>query len=469
MKKKILFVVLPYLIKQDKLSLKSILSIPYGVLSIASFIKDHAEVGIFDCNLFNNFEDVFLETAGCFYPDIIAISMQFENSYQYLPAIIKVIKAFDKKIEIVIGGETCNYYAEQILERHPEIDAVCLGEGELPVFDYITSGVLRKGWITRKNNCADKYIADDLSDFIDIDYSLIDIEKYQDSMEESYSPYMFGKEGKKQFMIVSSRGCIYSCKFCRNSTNQNKKIRYASVDSIIAHVEKLILEYGMNVLTFWDDQLLYDSDRAIELFNRLAVYKLRIEMPSGLSPNYIDSELLKSMDRAGVDTLYLAIESGSKEVLKIMNKPVSLDYVKELMPEIRDYGFFVMAFIVIGMPRETDKHRIETLDFLDKIKPDLISVRIASPVPGSKLRQECIEKGYIKDSKLGDFLMVDAVINTPDYSAEHLQSLCMVLNWEYNFKRNKSRQAGHYFKYVLDKYPDEEVAKLYLEKFQSRG
>lgn len=475
MKKKILFVILPYILNEDKLGLKSFLSIPYGVLSIASFIKDYAEVRIFDCNTAIPWGHGLIKTLSDFKPDIVGVSMQFEISYKYLEEALHYIQFFNtdiechlKKTEIIIGGESVNYNAEEILKSHPEIDAVCIGEGELPVWDYITSGVFRQGWMTRNNSTVTKYNAEELDDFIDIDYSLIDIELYQKFMEESYSPHVTGKD-KRQFMIVSSRGCPFSCHFCRNSTNTDKSIRYASVNSIIAHVEQLIIKYEMNVLTFWDDQLIYNQRRAKELFKRLAVYNLRIEIPSGVSPSYLDKELLTLMRKAGVDTLYLALESGSHDVLKMMNKPVNLSQVRNLIPIIRELDFFVMVFLVIGMPGETDKHRQETIDYIREIQPDLVSVRICVPVPGSKLRQECLDKGYI-DNDFGKYLSVDAVINTPEYSAEYLNSECLRIMRLFNYTENYRIKIGdyktakHYAEYVLSKYKNESYAIEMLER-----
>ena len=39
-------------------------------------------------------------------------------------------------------------------------------------------------------------------------------------------------------------------------------------------------------------------------------------MPNGVTLSYIDEEMAKILKRAGVDTLFLAIESGSERVLK---------------------------------------------------------------------------------------------------------------------------------------------------------
>jgi anaerobic magnesium-protoporphyrin IX monomethyl ester cyclase len=472
--KRILFIILPYIINHTRYAQRSFLTTPYGVLSIATYIKDIADVEIFDCNLYDgniDINNILAVKISAFNPDIIGISMMFDNSYKYLKHITELCKLYSHA-KILLGGAATTFSYKEILEQNPDIDAVCYGEGELSVNDYILTGIFQKGWATKKNLLPQKYYADNLDLLIDIDYSFIDVDHYQRFIEEAYSPYSFGREGKRQFFIVTSRGCAFSCLFCMNSNNPDKFIRYASVNAIIDHVENLIAKYGMNVLTFYDDQILYDMDRAKELFRRLAIYNLRIEMPNGVSPAFIDEELAELMHKAGVDSLYLALESGSKDVLKMMHKPVNLNQVRELMPILRRYNFFIFIFIVIGIPGETDAHRQETMDFLYEIKPDIINPKVASPVYGSKLRDKCIEKGYIADTntKIGEYDMTEAVINCPPYSPEYLKKECLRMMYEINYIRNYRMEikdyavAKHYAEYVLSKYPNEKHAQVMLKR-----
>ena len=153
----------------------------------------------------------------------------------------------------------------------------------------------------------------DLDEVIDIDYSFIKPDEYP--MQESFSPFTLKKTFHKQFFVVTTRGCPFNCDFCCNSANPDKTMRYASVDKIIEHVGKLVDDYGMNILTFYDDQILFNKKRAKDLFRKLIPFNLRIECPNGLSVAFIDDELAGLMRKAGMDTVNLAIESGSPYVL----------------------------------------------------------------------------------------------------------------------------------------------------------
>ena len=438
---------------------------PYGPLSIASYVKDKADIKIFDCNIYDDFSIELNKTLKEFEPDLTGLSLMFDISYQYVTGIIDILSHYNTKI--IAGGTAATPNYKQILKENPEIEAVCYGEGELPIKEYIENGIFSTGWATRNNVPSSNNIFD-LDKSINIDYSMLDnLSLYQQNIEEAYSPYIKGKN-KRQFTIITSRGCPYSCTFCMNSLNPDKTVRYASVDSIINQVGRLTVKYGMNVLTFYDDQILHNKKRAMELFTRLKPYNLRIEMPNGVSISALNEPIIKTMKEAGVDSLYLALESGSKEMLKVMRKPVNLDKTKEIIKLIRKYDYFIFCFLVIGLPEETDRHRQETIDYIREIKPDLISPKPASPVYGSALRKQCIEKGYIKEVPFGKFEMTDSVIKTETNDPEDIMKQAIYMNYRTNFVENYRMSIGdcetarHYFRYVAKKYPDEIFAHYFL-------
>lgn len=468
----ILFIIPPYLRRQTGFLQRSFLTMPYGVLSMITHAKGLANASVFDCNLWTEYEDKLKDRLMSSRPETVGISLMFDISYKYLRPIIDSVKAANANARILVGGTAATPNHRQILEECPEVDAVCHGEGELPFADYALTGNLNHpSWATAGNANPRKTVLVSLDSCIDIDYSLLDLDAYQDGIEEAYSPFARGRQGKKQFFVITSRGCPYKCVFCMNSLNPDKSIRNASVDAVITHVEKLISAHGMNVLTFFDDQILFDKKRAKEMFCRLKKFKLRIEMPNGISPSHLDEELIRIMREAGVDTLYVALESGSQFILNQMKKPVNLEQMREVVRLLRKYKYFILVHLVIGMPEETDEHRLETVQYIREIKPDLISPKIASPVYGSQLREDCIKKGYIKNAavcRLGNFEITDNLINVPGRDNEGLAKQILYMHYRANFVENYRMSVGeyavarHYFMHVARKYPHEIFAHHFL-------
>lgn len=467
--------------------LRSFKAFPYGVLSIATYLKrqagDKVNIQVLDCNLSEgrHFISVIKKKLTEFKPDVVGLSMTFGNSYKYLKDISALIKKYNNDTVIVLGGSTATLSYIDIMNEQDDIDAICFHEGEIPfsrmvnsknMLDFLENDI---SWITKKSlsegRIPQKTSVENLDDVINIDYSFVDISRY--AMEEGFSPFTGKMKPRKQFFLVTSRGCPFSCVFCTHSSDKDKSMRYASVNEIIKHLRFLISKYDMNTLTIYDDQLLFNKERAKQLFRELAQFNLRIECPNGLSVTFMDEELIKLMRNAGMDTVCLAIESGSPYVLnKIIHKPLRLEMVKPVVQSLRKYGFWIQGFFVTGLPGEKDEHRDETVKFIKEVNLDWNSFSLAVPIWGTELFKICIENGYIKRNMKIDELggPNKFIINTPEYTPEHVTKKTYLMNLALNFVNNYRMKNGEYriaanaFRDVIKRYPNHAFAYYYLSK-----
>jgi len=481
MKPKVLLINLPYVVKNidsSRPKIRSFLASPYGLLSVATYNKDFADFKIIDCDAEDNYMAAIIRAVQEFKPDIVGLSMMFDNSYKHLKTILEMIKESYPHILTILGGAAASYSYEEILAEQPDLDAICYSEGEIPLRWILAnelSGVWdfsHSAWITRdklRNGVAPKisYIGN-LDAVIDIDYSFVS--QYDYNMQQAFSPFVDYTKEHKQYFLVTSRGCPFACAFCSNAKIHGKKMRFASVDRIISHVEYLVDELGMDVLTIYDDQLLIDKDRAKDLFRKLAPFKLRIEMPNGLSVRYIDDEMAELMRKAGADTAYLAIESGCEFVLKkLINKPLELSQVKPAVDALRKHGFFIHGFFVVGMPGETDAMRAETARFIKEIGLDWAGLQMAMPLRGSKLYDECAANGWIPKKEIGYAYGKEYIIHIPGIDPAEVERQTYEINLDVNFHNNYRMKIGDYetaakcFREVIRRYDGHEVAKHYLK------
>jgi anaerobic magnesium-protoporphyrin IX monomethyl ester cyclase len=489
--KKVLLIVLPYLQlsseskagywgdkyakkAEPSTKMKSWPAFPYGTLSVASYIKDVAHVKILDCNADDDYiVSLHWEMQG-FRPDIVGFNMTFDNSYSHLPRILDVVKSIDPEVITVIGGAATFPVYREIMEDNPDIQAICYGDGEIPMRRLVLddSPDLVPGWVTRKSLGygiePSKTFVPDLDDIIDIDYSLVDHTAY--SMREEFSPYSQERGDRKCFFMVTSKGCPYACVFCYRSQSKDRRMRYASVDKVIAHAKTLIDNYGMNVLTICDDQFLVNMKRAKEIFRRLADLNIKVECLQGVSVGFIDEEMADLMKAAGMSRIVLPIESGSPEILKKMvGKPVELDRAKEVVRILRDRGFWVTAVFVMGFPGETEAHRLETLNWIREAGLDWSTFSAAVPIKGTRLWDICIEHGYVdKDMKLGDMDYGNYSIVVPDQPPEYIAREIYKMNLITNFVENRALKIGDHatarrvFQQVLEMVPNHAFAHYYL-------
>ncbi|MFA5385818.1 MAG: radical SAM protein [Eubacteriales bacterium] len=493
MKKRVLLIVLPYLQNTDETKtgcwgekyerkpstkMRSYPALPYGTLSIATYCKDVADITLFDCNIHDDYVRQLSAILVNSNPDIVGITMTFDNSYTHLNKILILIHALFPKLIIVIGGAATIPVAKEILEEQPLIDAVCFYEGEIPLREILLSDFpyiylsQSPAWITRwsieEDRVPQKSVVENLDDIIALDYSFINPDDY--AMREEFSPYTDEIKDQKRFFMVMSKGCPYKCAFCYRSRHEDRKMRFTSVEKIVEHVEFLIKEYGMNVMTICDDQFLANRKWAKSVLRALARYNLRLELLQGVSVAFIDEEMAELMKAAGVSRVVLAIESGSQEILnKMVDKPVNLNHAKAAIQILRKYGFWVTSVFVMGFPGETDDHRAETLKWVQEADLDWSTFSAAVPIKGTRLYDICVEGGYIKDDiKLGDMDFSNYFIKTPGYTPEYVAREIYKMNLRVNFVENRAMRIGDYetaikvFKQVIQMYENHALAHYYL-------
>ncbi len=493
----ILFIALPQFIISEKdkncKSRRYSKVFPYGILSISTYLKKHTNkninIRIIDCNLqdYEESVEILKKTLLDFKPDVVGLSMIYDDSYKYLENISKIIKDNNNNTIVVLGGSSASFSYSEILNEQNYIDGICYTEGEIPVTNLINSENMLellendKSWITKKNlvnntKTVEKSLLANIDDAIDIDYSLIEVEKYK--MAQAFSPFNDNTKETTQFYLITSRGCPYKCVFCAtHSRLYDNKVRYANIDNIIKHVEYLVSNYGMNVLAIYDDQLLMNKERAKELFRKLAPFNLRLECPNGLSVAFIDDEMACLMKNAGLDVVILAIEHGSEYILrKIIHKPLNLKMVNPVIQSLRNNDIFIEAFFVIGLPGEEEEHRIETLKFIKDIGFDWCGFHLATPLRGSELYDICIKNGYInKNLKIGETKdqMNNYIINAPPHLIpEKITKETYIMNLDANFVNNYRMKIGDYeiaakcFKDVINRTTDHAFAYYYLARAQ---
>lgn len=488
--RKVLLVVLPYRLGDattdtSKKAIRSFLAFPYGVLTLASYIKRYADnladVEVLDLNLPATVaaDAVLAAKLAGMQPDIVGFSMSYDVSYPWLKSLAKVVKDHDCGAFVVAGGPAVTTAYAEMLAECAHLDAACYSEGEVGLknlieADDITIAAAQDPWVTKSKLLAKahtKPVYDDLDKIIDVDYSMVDIGAY--SMKEAFSPFTKFTESSKQFFIVTSRGCPFKCVFCAEPSFHGANMRYASVDRVVAHVARLKAQYGLSVLTIYDDQILMNRARAKELFAKLIPLNIRIELPNGVTLSYIDEELAATMKSAGVDTLFLAIEHGSKRVLKdIIKKPIAFNRIKPTIQLLQQAGIFVCGFFVIGLPGETRAERQETRDAIYDWGLDWSFFNYATPLRGSELFRMCKENKWIEDKYLpiGAIDMTEYVISAPGMDKAEIKQTVSDMNLDLNFVNNNNLRNGNLdtayraFKEVVERHPGQPFAQYFLGK-----
>jgi radical SAM superfamily enzyme YgiQ (UPF0313 family) len=173
----------------------------------------------------------------------------------------------------------------------------------------------------------------------------------------------------RQYIIMTTRGCPFSCSFCIESVYQDmfgKKgsLRRRSVDLVIEELVAAKRKYDVTSVMFYDDVFTTHPKWLREFAPR---YKAEVGLPFWCytyptTTRQEDIELLKD---AGCASMTMGIQSGSGEILtEKFNRPVDQERAIEASRIIANAGIVGFFDLITRVQFETERHLRETFDFL---------------------------------------------------------------------------------------------------------
>ncbi|WP_158089344.1 B12-binding domain-containing radical SAM protein [Magnetofaba australis] len=465
--------------------------LPLGFLSLSAYLKKSldVEIRLLDFNVevvkaqafpFETFHDYVADQLKDldFDPDIIGVSCLFSPSYQnFLDTGAAVRAVYPDKLIIGGGNVPTSAYQEVYSEaRGQAFDALCYGEGEVPLHDLVVAEDRKRylsnspNWITYKNATSplpftpSHNFIEDLDEIPFFDYDLCDIDAHNANLVISS---FASEKAKRSFHVMTSRGCPFKCTFCASHAVHGRDMRYHSLERIEADFRILKEKYGGDTMIFQDDHLMSDKTRVKAILDILKRLELKSVYQSGLALYALDRDMLEHFYAAGVRQLVLAVESGSQRVLKqLMKKPLKFKVTQQVAKDCRELGIYTNANILIGMPGETKADMDEARETLRELGSNWFHINCASPLIGSEMHEVSREKGYIRGETLGADYKV-AAVETEDFSIPFIQEMQYLMNLELNFVHNADVKLGEYkmalagFDNVIRIKPDHAFAWYY--------
>lgn len=374
--------------------------IPYNLCLIAAVIENQYDVEIIDANLNNYSPEQFGEIITRLSPDVVGISVLMDKYGVTGHKAAEIVKEVNSEIITVFGGvyPTTN---PELVARDDNIDFVVVGEGEyvfkdlLECLDKKTTPDLDGVWYKNKDEIIEKgrsAFIDDLDALPFPAYHLIDFKKYasnvlRNSIDRPPAlPYLY---------LTTSRGCPQKCIFCQVESISGRKVRQRSPESMIDEILRLKQEYGIRSFTMGDDNFLAHKKKAKRFLSLLIEKKVDMKWKMGATAIFmLDDELITLLAKSGCLSVGVAIESGSKRVLKeIINKPVDLDKAKINVKKLKEAGIFVSSNFIVGFPGETWNEIRESLKYAEDLGADYCRIFNAVPLPKTRLFKLCKETG----------------------------------------------------------------------------
>lgn len=323
-----------------------------------------------------------------FKPEVVGIT-SFSVKWPAAQRVAAIAKDYDSKIPVIMGGQHVTIMTDDALSDR-NIDFVVKGEGERTFVDFLHQLGSEHRWDNVaglsfvKNGVvghnAPRPMVDDLDELAPARECLYDV--------ESYEPHALAK-------LFASRGCPYQCNYCGTQNIWTYKVRHRSSENIIEEIRHVKKTYGSTYFTFFDDVFGLDKKRAVDLCDQMAQSKLGVRWDCLTRSNLVSDDLLSSMKRGGCVKIDMGVESGSDRILRDTKKGLTTEELLAGGRLIKKHRLFLYAFLMVGLPTETEEDAELTLEFLEKLKPDWAGISIFTPIPGTEIYKTLQQAGKI--------------------------------------------------------------------------
>ena len=338
-------------------------------------------------------------------PKIVGFQV-FSTDFSSVRACSVIIKKILPDSLIIVGGPHVSARGADSLRDFPDADYGFQGEAEigLPLF---ARRILKSEDIPFEEipgliyhdgvglKATDRVLVEDLDSLGFPAWDLMPPSSYPDAPQGAFY---------KNFPIApiaTSRGCPYTCAFCGSPVNMGNRLRFRSIESVLAEMEFLYEQYGVREFHFIDDMFNASKKRVIEFCRKLGGkdWGISYTFPNGLRLNTLDEESLSWLKRTGAYAFTVGIESGSQRILDSMNKKLTLEMIRDKVGLIAKAGIEPSGFFLIGFPGETKEDMEKTLAFAKSLPLKRAHFSNFLPLPGTEATRKLIESGEITEPK----------------------------------------------------------------------
>lgn len=348
--------------------------LPIGLAFIAGVLEKHgSKITIIDDYLLRKGAKYLADQVSNLNANLIGITCNLATVITTAEIVNTLLPL---NIPVVVGGPEVTVNPERTLKRTNAPIGIC-GEGEYTMLELCN--LFANNALTNDNLASVSGIAfrlpggeikinpsrpliKDLDELPFLPLHLFPMDKYERTMAElSASPVD---------ILSTSRGCPFNCSFCNNKYVWGRNYRVMSGNRIVNELEFLITNYGTKGVFFREDHFTLNKRRVYEFCSEIEKRNLTIQWGCESRVDALDEDLIRTIKKAGCESIWFGVESGSPGVLKMLNKNIDLEQEEFVFKLCKKHKIQVGASVMIGIPGQTMEENYETLKFLKKLDPD---------------------------------------------------------------------------------------------------
>ncbi|MDD5163042.1 MAG: radical SAM protein [Candidatus ainarchaeum sp.] len=404
------------------------LGLPLALMEICSLVdKKKFSIKIISANPNSDYEK---EIRNAIDENTLLFGVSSMTGYQIKSAIgaIKIARKKNPFIPVVWGGYHCSLLPEETLKSE-FADIVVVGQGQRPFAELVEALLEKKSLgaikgIAYKNRgkitinpCREP---EDVNNFPDIDFSLVDVEKH-----------VIPVEGKRYINLCTSYGCPHRCSFCVEPVLSKRKWFGLKPERVLKQMEFLAEKHNIEFFGFNDSNFFVDKERIKKICAGLIKKKLKIQWgdANGRTKQLLmyDEKLWSLMEKSGCKSILIGAEGGSQEILDLIDKDTSPEETVKLAETTRRHNIDVVFSLMAGIPRFPDylnkkkadegvkKEIFDIMKMLEKSLPEkkyhAILLFVYTPYPGNPLFETSKKLGFKEPKTLEEWADFEIVAN----------------------------------------------------------
>jgi radical SAM superfamily enzyme YgiQ (UPF0313 family) len=326
-------------------------------------------------------------------PKIVGLSCT-TISYGRTTQVARTVKAVVPEAWVIVGGPHVTFTPEETLAE-PAFDIVVRHEGEAAMCDLVACR-LGKGSLAEIAGISFR----ENGRFVHTP-----TRPYVTDLDRLPFPaiHLFSLDHYDALPVSTSRGCPFKCIFCSAGAFAGGHYRVRSPANVVAEIYSLWQKFGCQSFFFTDDTLTGQKQRARRICDLLEAQCPGIVWRCESRVNTVDVSMLTCLRQAGCIGIQYGVETGSPEILRQLNKHITLDQVAHAVElTLRADIPEVTCSFIIGLPFDTVETVQQTFSYARELKrlasvighgAVIINLGVLVPFPGTAVYQKADELG----------------------------------------------------------------------------
>lgn len=276
----------------------------------------------------------------------------------------RIIKAFDPKIQIIVGGVHASVCPDDFKSEYIDL----IAQNDNAFYSYV--GCKETENILPYRALPKKYL-----------------DRYYYLFQENCA------------LIKTSFGCPYNCKFC--FCKEISPYRARDIDAVIT---ELIAIEQKNVYIV-DDDFLYNRSRLLEFYEKLKTHRIKKQYLAYGRADFIaqNEDIISLLKEVGLNSVIVGVEASTQEQLDAYNKRSKCDDNVNAIAILRKYDIECYATIIIGIDWDAEDFK-QLYTFIKNNKLVFVNLQPLTPMPKTPFFAEYKDKLIIpyKESEKWD-------------------------------------------------------------------